>query len=758
MKLRDFWGWLRPNARLLISGVLAGVAVTLATLQHVLNLWGLPWYWQVVAAAVGGPALGLVLAGLLLPVWDEFRRIPGHRWALFFIPALGISLALACNNRPVPEVGHTLVIQPVLSTAAEQVRVIEVRAAYGSTIELGAFSHLQGWDLSDGVLTARGMHSQALKYAFNGPVGEQIRVSFLTSPPGGKALVALDGHQVLLDLTGPSGNETRARLNTRYFWDDLDAFFLPALTALDVLAMTILLGLLWGAHELALRKSAAEDRRRDARTSHVASILVLLVIATTLHAIAFVIAPLAVLKDSPSYLQGAQHLVRFHNLEGASSYRGPATMFLFAPAMAIFGRNPFGVKLVLHLVALACVPVAYRIGWQLSRQRGLAFLAGLATALMPDLYAYSSLVLSEVPQALFILVLCSLLLSALRTRSPASIVFTLLAGSMGALLRPENLMALTLAMVLLLLDVLISRTRGRGVEATGGSRSHWRQELKVVAVGALLAAVPLLAWSIHNARLHGFFGITDYGGEILYDGWVYWGENSGLSIANRNVGAAATLQAVYPITARQGQPAPTGWSMFYQLLDHGYTESQAFTLLGDAAQQSIAAQPGKAGRILLSKLQSAVEPQLTLPDPFLGPDEKPRLRTYNPQFFEEEAAPLPGIAPLRDWLYDSLSRWYAPVYSVVLAIGLLAIWLAFYRGPFLTWTAAAVIALNSLLLPVVAGMGLWRYLVPGLALTQVLAVVVFGSYLGFASAYLRGGKQLLAHVLRTRSRARGSAI
>jgi len=106
--------------------------------------------------------------------------------------------------------------------------------------------------------------------------------------------------------------------------------------------------------------------------------------------------------------------------------------------MAPFGRNPWGLKILLHLLALACVPVSYRLGWQLGRRFWFAFIAGLITALIPDLYFYSGFVLSEVPHFFFGLLFCTLLLSALETMTAGWLIAALLVGSFSVLVRSES--------------------------------------------------------------------------------------------------------------------------------------------------------------------------------------------------------------------------------------------------------------------------------------------------------------------------------
>ena len=167
-------------------------------------------------------------------------------------------------------------------------------------------------------------------------------------------------------------------------------------------------------------------------------------------------------------------------------------------------------------------------------RRWFAFVVGLLTALLPDLYVYSSYVLSEAPDVFFALLYCTLLISALETLSPSWIVAAALAGSFTVLVRSENLVALAIGLAFLLMKILwLRRTAALPSAAAEVGQPKPSAKLWHFGLAVLIAAVPLLAWSAHNARVYGFFGISDYGGEILYDGWIYYGESSRLAITAR---------------------------------------------------------------------------------------------------------------------------------------------------------------------------------------------------------------------------------
>ena len=76
--------------------------------------------------------------------------------------------------------------------------------------------------------------------------------------------------------------------------------------------------------------------------------------------------------------------------------------------------------------------------------------------------------------------------------------------------------------------------------------------LRGLVLAIVIAAAPLLGWSAHNQRVYGFFGLSDYGGAVLYDGWVYFGENSHISIKDRASPAVRVIDAA--LEAREVAP------------------------------------------------------------------------------------------------------------------------------------------------------------------------------------------------------------
>ena len=706
-KLHFLQGQIRLDSRFFWS-LLGAESIILSLLHHRLNFWGWPDDKQVLVIFVVAPAFAFILDRLVSPLWPALAAIPRPRWMLFLIPAACISGLIAWHFLVMPEAGHRLEIVP-----AGNVQLRELRAAYGNAVPLSTFTNMPGWKLQGGLLVSQSVQPAPLEYTFYGPINEQVRVSFVVSQPGGQAQVTLDARQAGVNLSGADGDERRARLGTAYRWGFLNFLIVPLILTIDLLTALMLLTILWVMQEVTQdRAGHLEESGGERFLSHAQGLLIVCALALLLHAINFLSVPLAVLKDSPSYLQGVVYWLQHHSLDGVSSYRGPGTTLLFMPAMVMFGRNPLGLKLLLHLLAFGCVPLSYRLGWQLGRRRWFAFAAGLLTALLPDLYAYSSYVLSEAPHAFFGLLFCTLLLSALETMSFGGILAALVSGSFDVLVRSENLILLALGAALIL--VKIAWLGARSYRADGGPTIPLWQ----YAVCILAAALPLLVWSEHNQRVYGFFGLSDFAGAALYDGWIYFGENSRISITDHASPAVHAIDEANVSSGSAGVEAQTSWTVYYILLKHGYASEQAFSLLQKATLDSIRKDLRLSWKLLLVKLGQGFEPHPFIPATFLMPGEHPTSDTLNSDYFDEERIFIPPLIDLQHWINNAIGQYYGSVFTAWFWLGLVMLFICIYRRPFFLWASLALIALNSILLPTIISMSMWRYVFLGLILMQ----------------------------------------
>ncbi len=307
MKLLASFSLLRNpvNSRWLAS-LLIVESVLLSALHHRFNFWGWPWDKQALIILIIAPGLAYVLQLLIAPVWNDVIQIRLLRWTIFLLPALGIAALAASQFLVMPETQHHLEIIPSVGGAAGDLRIQEIKGAYGNNVPLSSFARLPGWALQGGVLVSRNNSPQPFNLTFAGPIDQQVRVTFLSSPHAGQARVILDGQKTDLALAGPEGNQRRARLDTQYRWGIFNFLIVPIVIASDLLTVVCLLAVLWLIQEIAQgRRTVSSAASAERFLSHRDGLLLLCALGLVLHALHFLTIPLVVLKDSPSYLQGA---------------------------------------------------------------------------------------------------------------------------------------------------------------------------------------------------------------------------------------------------------------------------------------------------------------------------------------------------------------------------------------------------------------------------------------------------------------------
>lgn len=722
--------------RHLILPLIAAESLLLSILHHRFNFWAWPWEKQAFIILIVAPVAAFLVERLQRPLTPRLHEIKRAHWLLFLLPALVVAVLTAWHFMTPPEVRHELDIDASLHNSSGSVQIQEIRAAYGNLVPLSTFKDVPGWTLQQGLLVAYEPGSAPIQYSFVGPINEQVRVTFLVSPQAGRAEVRLDGQQVLLGLAGPEGSQARARPTTQYLWGFLNFLIMPLTLAADICTMTLLLAALWIMQEVTQNQKVADAALLPHRfLSHAHALVIVLIVALALHAINFLSVPLVVSKDGPSYLQGAVYWIQHHNLDGVSSYRGLGTTLLFTPALALFGRNPWGVKLVLHALALGCVALSYRLGWQLGRRSWFAFSAALLTAFVPDLYAYSNYVLSEVPHVFSVMLFCTLLISALESLSPGWILGALLAGTFSILVRSESLVLFVLGLGFICLRML-------WLLKTDASALPTRRIARLTAgsfvLALVIAAAPLAAWSAHNQRVYGFFGLSDYGGEALYDGWIYFGENSHIPITDEDSRAVRAIGAAYSSEVwHLPQAVPTGWTVYDALLAHGYDREQAFALLQQAALDSIRKDMSLTSKLLLVKLREGLEPSPFTLGTLPLPGEGYYVPARNAMYFDNEPILSSSLVHLQRLSNDAVGKLYERVFSVWFWLGSVLLFISLYRRPFFGWAPLLLLTASSIIVPTVIGMSNWRYVFSGLILLQYPLLAGIQSIGRFIPFYLR---------------------
>ena len=142
-------------------------------------------------------------------------------------------------------------------------------------------------------------------------------------------------------------------------------------------------------------------------------------------------------------------------------------------------------------------------------------------------------------------------------------------------------------------------------------------------------------------------------------------------------------------------------------------------MLERAAIDSIRNDLWLTGRILLIKIRNGFEPNPFVPGTFPLPGEPPKAANLNAGFFDQEPLLIPALVPVQRYVNALLVTWYRGIFTVWFWLGLVMLFIALYRRPPFAWIPLAAIAANSIFLPTIVGMSMWRYVLFGLVLMPI---------------------------------------
>jgi hypothetical protein len=140
-------------------------------------------------------------------------------------------------------------------------------------------------------------------------------------------------------------------------------------------------------------------------------------------------------------------------------------------------------------------------------------------------------------------------------------------------------------------------------------------------------------------------------------------------------------------------------------------------------------------KLLVIKIEKGLEPQAFFPATFLLQGEKADFQILNSDYFDKENLFIPAIINLQRTVDGIIAKWYGSFYSVWFWLCLGMSFICLYRRPFFQWVPLAIIALNSVFLPTVMGMSMWRYVLSGIFLMQLFVLAGVQSLRGFLPFY-----------------------
>ncbi|NMB61970.1 MAG: hypothetical protein GYA18_06480 [Chloroflexi bacterium] len=707
---------------------LANIFIVACLAHHVFSIWDKKAIWIFLTFLFCYP-LFIWISFKVFPRINKAFQLMKNKQYLFIISAFFLSLFATRLFYQTPKSYQTITITPEISRG-QKVELLEIKAT-GDILDLNEEAKNSEWFIDNGILTAT-HNSRPLIYTVQVPVNSKVSILFNSSPEEGSISLSYGSIRKEINLFETSQQQRLVTLSSQYRsipnW-----LFLPFLITADIFTFFVFFLGIFIFQERG--QQYLVENPREKFISKRQSIIILVILSTIFNLINALTIPLIVDSDTPAYLQGAVHLLKYGNLNGVSMFCGPGTTFLFAPILLIFGRNPWGMKILLHLLALGCVLVNYRLGWQLSKKRWIAFIIGLVTILIPDIYYYSNFVMSDLPNIFLILLFSSLLLDALEDSRFQKILSALLVGSFATLLRTENILILLFGAFCLGINPGLDLIRGVLHKKTFRTKHTNISSLGILLLTLIIALMPILLWSAHNYKLHGFFGLNDSSSVVLYGGWIYYPEASGLKIQDKSSSAIREINQCidrYPIEITDSSGVATPGEIYPSMIKCGYSTEEIFDIFEQAALDSIFSHKELIPTILKIKLRDAFKPEIIHTATFPLNDEIFQPNRLYADYFDVVTLSFPKLISAQRALYDLFNDTLSKIYRVLIMVALFTMLLSLYRKSFLNWAMLAFFASTRIFIPNLISVSNWRYTVSGILPLTIfgvisLAVLIYGT-------------------------------
>jgi hypothetical protein len=686
-----------------------GVLFFFGVAHHTLNFWERPGWQMLLLMLLGSPLFVFALKLMANKMRPHVSATSKGRLILFGFLVLAVSSFISWRIHRLPEAFQTVRV----TSLNGEVRLLEVKGNY-EVIPLYKAAGESNWQESEEKSYQATPDSSPIILHFKAPPYKPVTVLFLTSPQGGAAQVKLNHQRVqAAELYSQQSGQHRVRMVSDYRGIP-GGLFAGMLILADMLTFGLLAFGLLVLQEIGQKNPIKAQKKRNwMRTD----ILILLAVGIALHTINILATPLTLNADSPAYLQGAVHLVSEGNFKGASTSVGPGMSLLLAPMFFLFGNNPWGIKILLHGIALACIPASYWLGWQLSKSRLVAFVSGLVIGNMPDLFFYSNTPMSDLPNLFFVLLFCGLLFSAIQTLSPWQIFLSMFVAGFAAIIRSENILLVPIGALGLIFSAFFKRFIL--------SPSQRKILFFTIGIATVIAILPTFWWSSHNFKNHGFFGMSNYMGVVLYDGWVYYGDASNWDFSDQDSAALQELRTVtrdFPPNTTDPKSVSTGWEIFYSLRAAGYESNQSMDLLKTAALDSIKKDPRQTLELLLLKYRKGLQVGLPHLATYPLPSEPGWGIKVDNEYFQADLLSLPAFIQAQREIHPMWVAFYKMMYPGWIILNLLALSFSLVRLPAPEWVALIAITASRIFIPLTISVDFWRYPLAGWLPLQIIAI------------------------------------
>lgn len=496
------------------------------------------------------------------------------------------------------------------------------------------------------------------------------------------------------------------------------------------------------------------------------SLLIIVVLSLLLHFVLLFSTPLVFIVDTDSYMAGAIGLLENGSLSEVYTVRGPGIALLYAPILFIFkSYSLWPLKIFIHLLAVSCSVMTYLLAYQLLKKRWPAFLAGLLGLAWTDAALYSSMISSEVPSALLVLLFAYFMVKALKEGKIRNYYLAAFFAMGAVMFRTENVMLFALFPPFALLAPLLSFLK-----------KHDKASLRIIChtlAATVLTALPIVGWSAYNYHRAAFFGLNDYGIISLYDSVVISGVHLGQGIDIERSPAARTIQGAVAEYTEHNLKTKADWTekAFHNVWYDTYALN--FHICGERdlpngkySKRKIAKAVDK---ILLDATEEAVlnNPEKYIPLVLLKPARVycaiwlyPEINTFAPdQSYEAWVPPKYDCPKYRNYfdfdsdmilrpfrlifdIYSSFMDIFSGLIFVVFIIALPGYIICFFQRPLTAWWAFLSITFAKTIFTIIIGFAGPRVIFQGSYLNIILGVCTIWILMPFLSTLLKNSKSV----------------
>ena len=154
------------------------------------------------------------------------------------------------------------------------------------------------------------------------------------------------------------------------------------------------------------------------------------------------------------------------------------------------------------MLPVLCVILAYRLSWQLSQHKKIAFASGFIIALTPDLILNANYVWSDLMNVFLGLLYTTLLISAIRQKTCISFLHLMLAGMFATLFRLENILLLGFGFFFLLINLIIrlNKPPWHFRKNSPEQKTIYKQILILLSL-FILSVLPIFGWFFYKNNI-----------------------------------------------------------------------------------------------------------------------------------------------------------------------------------------------------------------------------------------------------------------